>query len=127
MNRTAVVLALLTVAGCTTPTSEARSTASPTAGLGQHAYVESLRIRPLKVVEDSRCPINAVCVWAGRLVVRTEIAGSARAETVDLILGTPLALGGVKVTLVAAEPSKLAGAPTAPSDYRFTFAVSRSR
>ena len=25
-----------------------------------------LRVRPLEVLEDSRCPQNARCVWAGR-------------------------------------------------------------
>ena len=127
MNRTAVVLALLTLIGCTTPLSEASSTGSPTAGLGQVANVENLRIKPVRVIEDSRCPINAVCVWAGRLVVRTEIDSGAGAETADLVLGTPFDFGGVTVTLVEAQPSKLAGAPIKPSGYHFTFAVSRDR
>jgi hypothetical protein len=99
--------------------------AGPTAALGQTAVIEGVRIRPIAVVEDSRCPINARCIWAGRLVVRTRIDGGAGAEVADLTLGKPLDLGGVSVTLVGGEPGKMAGTETRPSDYRLTFAVQR--
>ena len=112
-------LAALALGACVSPGMSA------TPGLGQVGQVDGLRIRPIAIVEDSRCPINAVCVWAGRLVVRTEIDGGAGAEVADLTLGTPADLGELSVTLVSAAPSKLADSPIAPSDYRFTFAVAR--
>ena len=78
------------------------------------------------MIEDSRCPTDVVCVWAGRLVVRTSIDGGAGAETADLVLGEPLDLGGAIVTLVVAEPGTLAGQKIDPSAYRFTFDYRRS-
>ncbi|MGE0742446.1 MAG: hypothetical protein AB7O98_13985 [Hyphomonadaceae bacterium] len=39
-----------------------------------------LRVTPLEVLEDSRCPQNARCVWAGRLRLRVAIAGAGEAE-----------------------------------------------
>ncbi|HYC96121.1 MAG TPA: hypothetical protein VEB39_10530 [Sphingomicrobium sp.] len=98
--------------------------ASPTARLGEVAHTNGLKVRPLRVIEDSRCPINAVCVWAGRLVLRVEIEGGAGADTADLTLGQPLNVGGT-LTLVSAEPSKQAGVAIDPRAYRFTFSFQR--
>ena len=75
------------------------------------------------MIEDSRCPINVRCVWAGRLVVRSRgDAAAAGGETRDLELGQPQPVADGALTLVAAEPAKLAGAETDPRAYRFTFA-----
>ena len=112
-------LAAFALAACATvpPVS-----ASPTAALGQIASVDGLRIRPLRVVEDSRCPINVVCVWAGRLVVRAEVSGGNWRETRDFELRKPESIADCTLTLMEAEPSKLAEQPIRSADYRFTFA-----
>ncbi|HYD88217.1 MAG TPA: hypothetical protein VEA80_12120 [Vitreimonas sp.] len=39
-----------------------------------------LRVRPLEVLEDSRCPQNARCVWAGRLRLRVTVEGVGERE-----------------------------------------------
>ena len=36
---------------------------------GQTAYVNGPKILPIKLIEDSRCPMNARCIWAGRVRV----------------------------------------------------------
>ncbi len=95
--------------------------AGPTAGLGEVAHTNGLKVRPLTIVEDSRCPINVVCVWAGRLVVRTEVTGGSWRQTRDLEIGKPQQIADGALTLTAAEPSKVAGAETDPRAYRFTF------
>jgi hypothetical protein len=46
-----------------------------TADLGQ-----GLRVRPLEVLEDSRCPQNARCIWAGRLRLRVAVEGAGEHE-----------------------------------------------
>ncbi len=51
------------------------------AGIGQTADLgNGLRVRPLEVLEDSRCPQNARCVWAGRLRLRVTIEGVGERE-----------------------------------------------
>jgi hypothetical protein len=51
------------------------------AGLNQTADLgNGLRVRPLKVLEDSRCPQNARCVWAGRLRLRVNVEGVGERE-----------------------------------------------
>ena len=110
--------AAFALAGCT---SVQPVQAGPTAGLSQVAYTNGLYVRPIAVVEDSRCPINAVCVWAGRLVVRSEVRGGSWKKVLDLELGKSEPVADGALTLIAAEPSKLAGTPADPLAYRFTF------
>lgn len=111
-------LAAIALAACATmPAPEV----GPTAALGQVARVGGLTVRPLRVVEDSRCPINARCVWAGRMILHAQVGRA----TYDLTLGEPRAVEGGRLTLVAAEPGKTAGRETDPAAYRFTFAFER--
>jgi hypothetical protein len=118
MKRLLPLLALPLAACATVPSSAA----GPTAAVGQQAYVDGLKVTPLKVLEDSRCPINARCVWAGRIIVRTAVAGGSWRQVHDLELGKPQQVADGQLTLVAAEPGKMAGAPAEPRAYRFTFA-----
>ena len=111
-----ITLAALALSACMT----AGNLATP--GLGEVARVDGLRVRPLAIVEDSRCPINAVCVWAGRLVVRAEVSGGNWRETRDFELRQPQPIADGQLTLVEAAPSKMADQPIDPRDYRFTFA-----
>lgn len=106
------------LAACVTT---APAATGPTARLGEVATVDGLRIRPLRVIEDSRCPINARCVWAGRIVLLTEVRSAAGRTTYDLILGEPVSHGSGRLALVAAEPGRMAGTETEPGAYQFTF------
>lgn len=93
------------------------------AALGQSVSVGNLVATPLEVVEDSRCPINARCIWPGRLVVKTRIDGAGWRETADLTLGEPFSTRDIVIALVSGEPGREAGEgkETPPSAYRFTF------
>lgn len=111
-------LATFTLAACsTTPAVNA----GPIAGLGQLAYTNGLRVRPLEVLEDSRCPALVRCVWAGRIVVRSEVIGGSWSRTLDLELGKPQQVADGALTLVAAAPAKAAPGEIDPRAYRFTF------
>lgn len=113
-----LAIAALALAACT---SIPPASSSPTAAIGQTAYVNGLRVRPLSVVEDSRCPQNARCVWAGRLIVRTEVIGGSWRQTRDLELGKPQHIADGALTLVGGSPEKTAGVETDPRAYRFTY------
>ncbi len=114
-----LVILCLTLAGCATITP---ASAGPTAGLGETANVGGVQVRPLRVVEDSRCPVNAVCVWQGRLRVEAEVEARGGSEThrTVLTLREPAALGDGILTMIEAQPVKL-DAPIDPPTYRFTF------
>lgn len=89
--------------------------------LGERAYVDGPIVQPVEVIEDSRCPMNARCVWAGRAVLSTRIYGPDFDETVPLVLGEPHALHGTSITLTSVTPEKMAGAEIPAPTYRFGF------
>lgn len=102
------------------PESIAAAPGTPVA-LGQAVQVGTVVATPMEVVEDSRCPINARCIWPGRLVVTTRIDGAGWRETHDLTLGEPFGTRDVVIALVSGVPGKETGAEIAPADYRFTY------
>lgn len=104
------------------PESVAMPQGTPVA-FGQAVTVGTVVATPIAVVEDSRCPINARCVWAGRLVVTTRIDGAGWRDTADLTLGEPWSTHGVVLALTSGEPGRMAGeGRETPMDaYRFTY------
>ena len=119
MKRTLPFFAALALAGCAT----VPSASGPTAGIGGVASVGTLRIRPLEIVEDSRCPANAQCVWAGRLVLRAELSQRRFRQVRNLVLGEAQPVPGGTLTLVRVEPDKLAGPQPPAAPPRFTFSA----
>ena len=90
--------------------------------LGQRVFIaERMVATPVRVHEDSRCPVNARCVQAGRLILEARVDGRDWTETHYFTLGEPLWLRDRWITLVSAEPGQLAGQITPPAAYRFAF------
>ncbi len=115
------LLAMLAVAACAT--APGRDYANgPTAALNEIASLEGITVRPLAVIEDSRCPAQVQCVWAGRVRIRAIIGGT---DTRELSLGEPVAVSGGTVTLVDVRPGKRTPEAVASRDYRFTFRFQR--
>ncbi|MEO0063573.1 MAG: hypothetical protein RLZZ08_2133 [Pseudomonadota bacterium] len=115
MKRLIPLAALVLAAGCVAipggPVAEGPPAlaAGSAATLGQPVWVGKLIVTPAGVIEDSRCPKNARCVWAGRLIVNARIDGNGWRQTAPLTLGEPYALQGTSVTLVSGTPEKMAG------------------
>jgi hypothetical protein len=114
MRLSALPLLLL----CATGVS-ARSHPGP-ARLGQSVHVDGITVRPERVIEDSRCPANANCIWAGRVVVRATVSGGRWKRSLDLVMGQPAHVADGALTLVSVAPAKHIG-PVKRRDYRFTF------
>lgn len=89
--------------------------------LGQPVRVGDLVVTPKGVVEDSRCPENARCVWAGRLIVKTQIDGAGWRDTTDITLGETYGTHGRVIALVSGIPEKKADRETRPEEYRFVY------
>lgn len=99
------------------------ATPSPTAALGQWASVGNIKVRPTRLVEDSRCPVGVQCVWAGRLVIEADVASADGRAVRQLTLGQPAT--DEAPSLVAVTPPRTAQGKPAAADYRFTFALDR--
>ena len=90
---------------------------------GQTAYLDGQRIRPIKIIEDSRCPMNARCIWAGQVRILIAWVKSDGESEVELTLGKTVPLADGSLTLTSVTPSKIAGEGKALtlSDYRLSF------
>jgi hypothetical protein len=90
-----------------------------------------VRLTFVKVLEDSRCPIDAVCVWAGNATIQLHVRGHGEDDLELNTLGdTPTRpssadFEGYRIRLVSLVNPNRASAERAPesSDYLATFRV----
>lgn len=90
---------------------------------GEEARVQDgpLRVAFVRVVADSRCPIDAVCVWMGNAEVEIGLAAGT-GPTFPVHLNTELEPRGaqwhsVRITLLEVQPAPRAATPTRAEDY----------
>ncbi|MCB2089282.1 MAG: hypothetical protein R3E18_12425 [Sphingomonadaceae bacterium] len=98
--------------------------ASPkSVALGETAELgHGLRVTPLVVEEDSRCPEDVTCMWAGRLVLRVAVERGEEATEHLLELSVPTRSFGGMLTLTSAVPAPRTDSPAlAGPGYRFSF------
>ncbi|MBA3941448.1 MAG: hypothetical protein C0520_09590 [Sphingopyxis sp.] len=90
--------------------------------LGQRAYVDGPLVEPVAVIEDSRCPMNARCIWAGRVRVKM-LWHRPTGENLpfEVVLGEPARLADGTITLESVRPEKRSDATIKPQNYRFSF------
>ena len=98
-----------------------RSSVTVTAAFGQPVRINQMILRPVAIVQDSRCPANVNCVWAGQLIVEFATGG----DRLRLEMGKPLAIAGGRLTLLGASPDPIAGKPIPPQSYRFQLRFER--
>ena len=96
----------------------------PTAAIGETAIVGGIRLRPIELLEDSRCSANVQCVWAGQVRLLVDLTRSDGAhQQRDLTLGIPQNIDWGWLTLTQVAPPKLAPGTLDPRGYRFTFTL----
>lgn len=86
-----------------------------------------IRLRFEEVLEDSRCPADVVCVWAGNARIRLIV--EAAAEPAELLLNTGLEprsapAEGYLVSLEGVQPATHSARTIQPADYIVTLRVS---
>lgn len=111
-----------TFAAC--PTEEA-SSSTVTTYLGGTARALSVVVTPLALVQDSRCPADVQCIWAGTVVIRARIESGLGTSTREFELGKPVTTEAEEITLIAVAPVKRTSAEIPVSSYRFTFEIKR--
>ena len=90
---------------------------------GESATIEStdLRVTFLRVVNDSRCPADAVCIQAGDAVVALRV-GKADVE-LRSNSAPESAVGAYRLRLERVEPYVYSGKTIEPADYRAVLKV----
>jgi hypothetical protein len=93
---------------------------------------ETLRIKFVAVEDDSRCPSDVKCVWAGNAAVRLDVSTSRRdGKSLTLNTGGTSALvgetqyQGYKLRLVGLNPYPRSDQKIAAGDYTVTLLVSK--
>lgn len=77
------------------------------------------------IASDSRCPVDATCVWAGEIVVQLAVR-SAGKTTQHLVKENESAtVDGYTVTILQVMPARSSSQRIAPADYRVTLKVTR--
>ena len=114
----ALIAAMLMLAAAP---AEAASNTS-VAGLGETVRLGALRVTPVSIVEDSRCPRLVTCVWRGRLRIRALVRGTGQVTLDD---GVPVRVASGRLTLVDAVPLSQRGEAPPPRAYRFRLRFER--
>jgi len=128
MRRLGILLALMVAcSGATEPTIGSQF---------QLAFGESVTVPDAAVwlqftdvVADSRCPLQAQCVWAGDAAIAIEIAsslagGDSRTDTLHTTLDPQsAALDGYDLHLVRVDPYPVTPGTLPPASYRITLRV----
>lgn len=106
------------------PSIEAATNQEFELAVGQKATVGSpaATVRFDTVTADSRCPIDAICVWAGDAALRFTIAvGNGASKAVELHSFTEpkrVTEGGAIIELLRVTPATDSRKPIALKDYR---------
>ena len=75
------------------------------------------------VVEDSRCPVDVQCVWAGRITVNVTLESGEKTTTLDLSSEEPVVFAGYEVSIVAVSPEAVSTVEIKESDFVITLHV----
>ena len=80
-----------------------------------------LRVRPLEVLEDSRCPMEARCIRAGDVRLQVRIRLGRGSELREVKLGQSVQVADGQLTLQGVMPPRSVQRAIRPGDYRFSF------
>lgn len=99
------------------------------AGKQATASKSKLKFKFISVVEDSRCPTGAQCVWAGNAKIKIEVS-VPKGETKTFEINTETGpkgdqIGGYAVTLESLTPYPNANRPTDVKKYIAKFSIVR--
>ena len=130
MTRITALLTCLALTGCVAAASPkpVKLGASFTLAPGASVPLEDspLRVRFVAVTEDSRCPSDTTCVWAGEVKVKLEILEASRlSRELELKSGESAEAAGFRITLLRVDPMPSSTAQMSAQGYRATLSADR--
>lgn len=91
----------------------------------QAAYQQQgLSVEFVRVVDDSRCPSDVTCVWAGEVKVQLSTrVNSAEAVQHEITAGQQATVGELRLAVVKVQPDPISTRQISPEEYRVTLKV----
>jgi Flp pilus assembly protein TadD len=135
MNPYSLFLAALALvlSGCRPVSSQAADAASLGAPItlapAERAVFagQALVVQFISVAEDSRCPSDTTCVWAGEAIVRLAVEVQSEGITQHAIAeGQSASLDPYRVSILAVQPQPVSTHKISPAEYRVTLTVERT-
>ncbi len=88
---------------------------------------QGLSVEFIRVVEDSRCPSDVTCVWAGEVKVQLATRmNAAEATQHEITAGQQATVGEFRLLVVQVQPERLSTREISPEQYRVTLKVQRA-
>jgi len=139
-TKSCVGIIMVALAACATPSQPGGAGTPPTAiqvqpnrefdiASGQEAHVQGtpIVVSFRGVSNDSRCPTDVQCVWAGNAVVRLSLS-QGEGPAIEVSLNSTLdpritKFAGYSIRLAGLKPAPNSGKPIPPGDYVATLEV----
>jgi hypothetical protein len=85
----------------------------------------NVKITPLQVLEDSRCPHDVQCIQAGTVRVRVQLTSGLGTSMQTFTLNKSITTEAEIITLVSVDPQKESTVTITPGEYRFVFKIAK--
>ncbi len=95
------------------------------AKIDQEVTALGVTIKPIEVLEDSRCPSTVQCVWAGTVRLRVELTSGLGDASQIFELGKPVTTEAEEITLSEVLPEAIGGSELEESEYTFIFEIKK--
>ena len=83
----------------------------------------TITIVPVSVIEDSRCPTEGQCIWAGTVKLKATVKSGSQTKETVLVLGESQSMFGHAILLRGVTPEKHTTKTLSLADYRFDITV----
>jgi hypothetical protein len=124
MNKVLALAAASLLAACATLPAVAAPDGMTTARFGQTINTGGPRVTPLRLLEDSRCPLEARCVWAGQVRIEARVRTGRGSSIRELTLGKPIPVADGALELASVMPPRSTQREIRIRDYRLGFRFS---
>ena len=83
----------------------------------------SLKVRFVRVLDDSRCPTDATCIWAGEVKLRLAVEAGEQQVERDVREGESTTVAARKIELLRVRPQPVSTRKIDAGDYRASLRI----
>lgn len=94
------------------------------------ATLSGVRVKFVDLIEDSRCPIDTQCIWAGNAKLKVRLSKNGKTKVVEMNTGTDprtIRFEGYEIKITKLTPQPASNIRIRKDGYVATFSVVRRR